>query len=486
MERSRGTIRAKRERVFPVRLLIIAVCFALSGASAMAADDQTSVPVTGVSTTIGLTLPGARPRTIELDAPTLFHTLTSDFFLQDDGTIFVQTGDIPAMWLRDSSAQALPYTRFISAYPQLEPVMRGVIARDTKNILISAYANAFTAAYKIWEEKWEVDSLAYPALLIWTYWQYTGDRSIFTTRLRWAFLHIVSTYECEQRHRTCSRYRSRFLQNDGSGASYADTGMIWGAFRPSDDPVRYPFNIPQQMFAARSLDYLASLSEIGYNDDGLAFRARELAAAIRMGVDQFAQVYDFRFGWLYAYEVDGAGNAQLMDDANLPNLLAAPYLRTVASRDALYIASRRFSLSNANPYYYRGRYAAGLGSPHTPTGWIWPLGIISAAITSRTSGEVGEALAQLRAVDGSKGLFYESVDPDRPWHFTRGEFGWANALYAELIFRSVARLPANATQPGGLPDVLGRDSRTPAITSDIESWRAAATIYTALTRILSD
>lgn len=441
---------------------------------------------TAGGTSIALYLPGMRPRTLQLDAATLFHTLASDFFLEDDGTIYVQTGDIPAMWLRDSSAQTLPYLRFVDAYQQLSLVTRGVIARNAKNILISSYANAFTSGYKVWEEKWEVDSLAYPVSLIDTYWNNTHDRSIFTKRLHWALTHIVETYECEQQHRSCSHYRSPYLSNHGSGPDFAYTGMIWSAFRPSDDPVRYPFNIPQQMFSARALEQLAHLVEVGYGDAKLSFQARELAAAVLMGVDQFSHVYDFRYGWMYAYEVDGRGGVALMDDANLPNLLALPVLQLAAPNDPLYTNSRRFSLSFADPYYYRGKYAAGLGSSHTPTGWVWPLGLIAQGLTATTVNEVVESLVELRAVDGASGLLYESVDPDRPWHFTRSEFGWANAAYAELIFRSVADIHPAPDPSRYAFGLLPLDIHTPHITTTIEQWRAAATIYSALTRILAD
>lgn len=467
------------------RLLSIWLCLSLLAAPAMASPVAYTVPLSAQSTTIGLTLPGIRPRQIELDAPTLFHTITTDFLLQDDGTMYVQSGDIPAMWLRDSSAQTYPYLRFINSYQQLDYVTHGVIERNARNILVDSYANAFTAGYKVWEEKWEVDSLAYASTLLTGYWQLTHDRAILTPRLRWSIVHIIENYECEQQHRTCSHYRSRFLTNHGSGAAYDDTGMIWGAFRPSDDAVRYPFNIPQELFAAHALNALARFIDDVYGDSALAFRARELAAAVLWGVDRFGRMYDFRFGWIYAYEVDGKGGAALMDDANLPDLVALSLFQLTAGDDPLYQNTRRFSLSTANPYYYRGRYAAGLGSPHTPTGWVWPLALAATGITASTVNEVVESLEQLRAIDGEKGLLFESVDPNRPWHFTRSSFGWANAMYAELVFRSVADLhqvPAETDEFALLPSLI----HTPHITAPMEKWRAAATIYSALTRILRD
>jgi meiotically up-regulated gene 157 (Mug157) protein len=438
------------------------------------------------NTTISLTLPGMRQRTLEINADTLFHTLFSDFAPQDDGTTYVETGDIPAMWLRDSSAQAFPYVRFVTTYPQLRPIILGVIQRNARNILTDPYANAFTRAYKIWEEKWEVDSLAHTVLLDWEYWIETKDRAMFTTQLHWAFEHIVSTYRCEQQHDACSRYRSAFLPNHGTGAACAaNTGMIWGAFRPSDDPVRYPYNIPQEMFAAHEMDELAVLAIDGWGDQRLAATARALADEIRVGVSQYGEVYDFRYGWMYAYEVDGLGNFMLMDDANMPNLLTLPYFGLIGRFDPVYVNTRRFSLSPDDPYWYQGRYGDGLGSSHTRTGWVWPIGIIGEALTATTAAEVGDRLAELRALDGGSGLFYESINPDEPWHYTRSEFGWANALYAELIFRCVAGLPAAPATVPALARVYPPSYTPPRITTDLEALQASATIYQSLESILS-
>jgi len=203
--------------------------------------------------TINVTLSGATPTVLRVDADTLFHTVASDFFLQDDGEMYVQTGDIPAMWLRDSSAQTYPYVRFANEIPSFRPIIRAVIERNARNVLTDPHANAFTAGFKVWEEKWEPDSLGYPVTLTYAYWTRTHDRAIFTPHVRWALEHTLATYECEIHHESCSDYRSRYLPNHGTGAAYAETGMVWGAFRPSDDRVKYPFNIPQNMFASVAL-----------------------------------------------------------------------------------------------------------------------------------------------------------------------------------------------------------------------------------------
>jgi uncharacterized protein len=395
----------------------------------------------------------------------LFHTLQVDFFNEDDQTVYVQTGDIPAMWLRDSAAQVRPYIRFAPIAPRLAASIRGVIARDGKNILVDSYANAFTAGYKVWEEKWEVDSLAYPMRMMWYYWQTTGDRSIFTLRLHWAFAHVLNAFSCEQQHATCSSYRTRFLSNGGAGAPFGYTGMIWSAFRPSDDPVRYPYNIPQQVLAADALDDLADMENVGYRDGAAAARASTMAAQIRSGIARFGVVHDIGYGTLMAYEVDGLGNYELMDDANTPSLLSLPYFRVGYAGTVLYLRTRAFVLSTANPYYYSGKYATGEGSPHTPTGWVWPMALVMQALTARDPSETQRLISRVRSTRGADGFLHESFDPNNPFHYTRASFGWANGLFAELEFRTYGGFPS---APNSAP--------TPVLASPIESWEFAARV----------
>ncbi|HEY5339622.1 MAG TPA: glycoside hydrolase family 125 protein, partial [Candidatus Aquilonibacter sp.] len=181
--------------------------------------------------------------------------------------------------------------------------------------LIDPYANAFTAGYRVWEHKWEVDSLTYPMLLTWAYYARTHDRRIFSSRLHDAMRRIVATYACEQRHAECSHYH--YPGTPTGGVPY--TGMIWGAFRPSDDSVTYGFNIPQQMGALIALEDLGTLAVIGFNDTQLAAQAAALHVAVAAGIDRYGSVYNFRYGWIYAFEVDGRGRSIEMDDANMPN-----------------------------------------------------------------------------------------------------------------------------------------------------------------------
>jgi meiotically up-regulated gene 157 (Mug157) protein len=383
---------------------------------------------------------GKRARAIQTDS--LFHTLFADFYLEDDATTYVQTGDIPAMWLRDSAAQTIPYVRFQRTFPILRRRFSGVIERDARAINIDVYANAFQETYHAWERKWEVDSIAWPVLLTNVYWRQTRDRSIFTEELHVALRQIVYTYRCEEHHMKCNRYR--YLYRTYSDDRYNDnTGLIWGAFRPSDDPVQYRFNIPQNAIAAIALRSIAELAIAGYNDVDLAMHARAIEQRVVTGIFQYGRYHDpLTQQWMYAYETDGYGRYNLMDDANIPNLTTLPYLDWCSTYNATYLNTRAFTLSKNNPWYFTGAYAAGLGSPHTPYGYVWPLGIIGRALTATSTNEIATAITTLAETDSESGMIHESFYPDGYWRFTRAEFGWANALYADLLFRTIAGFDA--------------------------------------------
>ncbi len=422
----------------------------------LAAIVVTAFPAAAGAQTLVVPLTGRRVRDIE--TASLFHTLFTDFFLEDDNTTYVQTGDIPAMWLRDSAAQTIPYVRYQSAYPILRSRFAGVIERNARNINTDAYANAFRADYTVWERKWEIDSLAWPVILTSIYLRHTRDRTVLTPELHVALRMIVVTYGCEERHRFCSRYT--FEPTQPTSHDYNEnTGMIWGAFRPSDDPVQYRFNIPQNAIAVVALRDIAELA-LGYGDRELAQNARALGARVETGIAEYGRFFDpTRRQWMYPFETDGLGHYNLMDDANIPNLTTLPYVDWSSSFDPTYLSTRRFALSMDNPYYFSGKYATGLGSPHTPYGWVWPLGIIGRALTATSSNEVAESITTLAETDSETGMIHESFYPDGYWRFTRPEFGWANALYAELLFRSLAG--DSATQFAADGPILPFETRTP-------------------------
>lgn len=454
-----------------IRTLRAALCALLAFALALPARaERLVIPLTGHR---------ARPT----QARTLFHTLFSDFFSEADNTTYVQTGDIPAMWLRDSAAQTLPYVRFAQAFPILAVRFSGVVERDARNITVDPYANAFNTNYVVWEEKWEVDSLAWPVLLAWVYRERTGHRNIYTPQLHRAFRTIVGTYRCEQLHATCSRYS--FPGVDTRGRFNPNTGMIWTAFRPSDDRVKYHFNIPQEMIAVVALRDLARMAIDGYGDRNLANEADSIATQVYQGIVRYGMVPAPDGGWMYVYETDGLGHDLLMDDANVPDLTSMPYLGWCSAYDPAYVNTRNYVLSAKNPWYFSGAYAQGLGSPHTPAGFVWPLGIITRALTATSSAEVAESITMLAETDASDGLMHESFWPNGYWLFTRADFGWANALYAELIFRTVGGFSGTAFLPDERTIVPGEiRSATPPITAQHNQLRNAAVIYSALGELL--
>ncbi len=414
----------------------------------------------------------------------MLHTLLHDVFSEADGTVYVQTGDIPAMWLRDSVAQIKPYVPFVTDIPALAPLVRGVIERNARNVTADPYANAFSANYRVWERKWEVDSLAYHVLLAAEYWKASGDRALFTPALHRSLERVVQTYGCEQSHARCSSYTHAASSRRSGSAGVAETGMLWSAFRPSDDATELPFNIPQQMFAAVALRDLAELSDTGFSDAALAGRAREMAAPLESAIERYGRAYDFRYGWVYAYEVDGAGRTLLMDDANVPNLLSAPLIGYVSADDPTYLNTRRFVLSPANPYYYSGRIAAGIGSSHTRRGYAWPLAIATRAMTARNRAEVAEQLTLLATTATADGLVHESFDVDDANRFSRLQFGWANALYAELLLRTAgASWNGAQTFEHGLRSV--EHEAMPVLVDGVAAWENRAAFSAALATLFA-
>jgi meiotically up-regulated gene 157 (Mug157) protein len=357
---------------------------------------------------------------------------------QQDGTTYVSTGDIEAEWLRDASAVMEPYISQASSDERVAEALRGVVAREGRYILLDPYANAFSSDYKVVERKFEVDSLLYPIWLADKYWRATGDRSIFTPQLNQAFDRVLSTLRTEQHHDQRSHYRHPDLANGGKGSWVHYTGMIWTGFRPSDDPARYQYNIPDNMFAAVVLRHLCDIERDVYRDRKKAMNAWGLAVQVQDGIQRYALVDDGSNGKIYAYEVDGYGHTNLMDDANIPSLLSIPYFQYLPVDDAIYQNTRRFVLSDRDPYYYQGKYASGVGSPHTPHGYIWPLSLIVEALTSRDPVEIARVMSYIGASDIGDHRLHESFNADWPEAFTRDDFAWPNALYGELVIRQKA------------------------------------------------
>ncbi|MGA2394490.1 MAG: glycoside hydrolase family 125 protein [Candidatus Lustribacter sp.] len=365
-----------------------------------------------------------------------------------DGTAYVKTGDIPAEWLRDASAQVRPYLFYAKNDPQVAQLLRGLIARMGKYLQIDPYANAFTLDYRVWEEKFELDSLAYPITLAWTYWKETGDATIFTPDLSLGFDKALATMEREQDHPKNSTYTHKELANGGKGNPVAYTGMIWSGFRPSDDACTYNFLIPSEMMAVVALGELDEIERDVYHNLIKSHEAAALRDEVQTGIQTYGVVFTPNYGYVYAYEVDGLNHANLMDDANIPSLLSAPYIGYTKASSFIYANTRRFLLSKDNPTYYSGKLASGIGSPHTNDGWVWPLAILMQGFTATNESEKRDVLNELLNSDPGDHLLHESFNPDDPEKYSRVDFGWPNALFSEYVmttFDGVPPLPVGST-----------------------------------------
>jgi hypothetical protein len=361
-----------------------------------------------------------------------------------DGTAYVKTGDIPAEWLRDASAQVRPYLFFAKSDMQVATLLRGIIAREGRYLQVDPYANAFTIDYGVWEEKFELDSLAYPIILAWSYWKATGDSSVFTGDESLGFDKALETMEREQDHGHNSRYTHRELRDDNGNPGpnpVAYTGMIWTGFRPSDDACKYNYLIPSEMMAVVALGDLEEVEQTVYRNLIKSNRAKTLRAEVQDGIQKYGEVFTPNYGYVYAYEVDGLGHQTLMDDANIPSLLSAPYLGYTKPDSFVYRNTRRFLLSKDNPYYYTGSVARGIGSAHTNDGYVWPLALIIQGLTATSEAERREVLAQLLASDPGDHLLHESFDPNDPDKFSRKDFGWPNALFSEFVMTEFNGVP---------------------------------------------
>ena len=401
----------------------------------------------------------ARPRLRQLFRSCYPNTLETTLEILEDGTVFLLTGDIPAMWLRDSTAQVTHYVPLAKEDAEVAGLIAGLLRRQFQYISIDPYANAFNREPNsrghqsdltdmnpwIWERKYEADSLCYPLRLAWLYWKATGDTAVFGQSFLDAASKILEVWTREQRHGTDSGYRFQRpgrdwksnLRNGGLGMPCSYTGMTWSGFRPSDDACTFGYLIPANMFAAVVLGYLHELlTHLGQPE--LAQKAAVLAEQIRFGIETYGTVLHPKYGWIYACETDGFGNCHMFDDANVPNLLSAPDLGYFGPDREIYQNTRRFILSEDNPYFYRGKYAEGIGSPHTPDGYIWHIGLSMQGLTADSGEEMRRVLHMLEQTDGNTGFMHESFDPNRPEVFTRPWFAWSNSLFAEFVEKCAA------------------------------------------------
>ena len=356
---------------------------------------------------------------------------------------FIITGDIPAMWLRDSTWQVKPL--FYSHDLEIINLLIELSKLQVQLFLKDPFANAFNPTPNgncwhkdfpdqspwVFERKFELDSWALILHLARMITQTYGRNDHVNDAFKEALTLMVTLAIQEQNHDSHTyrfardnRIAHDSLSHDGYGAPVGHTGMVYSAFRPSDDACKYGYLIPSNLFFLNELRSISQALKIS--------ESRKLCADIQDGINKFAL-----FNGRYAYEVDGLGNALFMDDANVPSLLSLPYLGALSDSDPIYLATRNFVLSKENPYFFTGRRAIGVGSQHTPTNHIWPIALAMEALTSSSSSRKLEVLHLLETTDAATGQMHESFHADDENIFTRAWFSWADMTYVELVLQSV-------------------------------------------------
>ena len=382
-----------------------------------------------------------------------FNTILTTLFFEEDGSAFVITGDIPAMWLRDSAAQVMQYLHFAKECPSVRDLIKAVLRKQFTFLLIDPYANAFNREANgmghvddiplispwVWERKFELDSLCYPLWLLSKYVQATGDESVADELFLRAFDKIISTFRTEQRHPTFSHYYHECVDRTpdkwcGSGTPVRENGLVWSGYRPSDDTCIYGYYLPGNMFICTVMTALRPLF-LRLGDETRAKKCESLTEDIRRAIDEIGATRTEDGTEIYALETDGLGHYNIMDDANIPNLLSMPYFHYPFADERLYRNTRALMLSKANPYYFEGKAITGIGSPHTPDGYVWPLSLIIQAMTSEDEEEIKRCVEMVASSTGGTYYIHEAVQKDDDTVYTRPWFAWANSLFADLILK---------------------------------------------------
>ena len=401
-----------------------------------------------------------KPRLAQVFAQCLPNTLDTTVKSAGENDSFVITGDIPALWLRDSSAQVWPYLRFLCEDPNLAAFVRGLLRRQFRCILIDPYANAFNfdAAEMspswskdetkmlpgVFERKYELNSLCYPLRLASGYYRATGDVRPFDALWLKTVRTILYTMLEQQRYgkddysflRVTDRMHDT-QSNRGTGHPARPCGLIASSFRASDDGTLFPFLIPDNFMAVNVLRTTAKILKQVNAEHALADSCLNLANTVEEAIGKHATTVLPGYGTIYAFEVDGYGNKLLMDDANIPSLLSLPYIADVPLTDSIYQNTRRYVLSHDNPYYFSGKAGQGIGGPHVGKDFVWPMSTIMQAMTSNDEQEIKACLQLLLHTDAGTGFMHEAYHKDDANNYTRTWFAWANTLFGELILKII-------------------------------------------------
>jgi meiotically up-regulated gene 157 (Mug157) protein len=367
----------------------------------------------------------------------------------ENGTVFCYTGDIQAMWLRDSSAQVLQYLQFMKVDKDVQNTVRGLLLKQFELIRRDPYANAFNEDGSVWERKFELDSLVYPLWLAKQYYDITGDSEIFNQFFLVTMDRLLTTLENEREHKD-SNYSIYSGDLDKGVNEFVNCGLIWSGYRPSDDVCHYKFFIPGNMFVVATLEDIAAVLEsVGLNGE-IKDRAVSLALSVREAIEKYGVYNHPKYGKMYAFEVDGSnGNVDsadgklLIDAANIPSLIAAPWLGYCEVDDATYQNTRKFVLSDDNPYYYVGEYASGIGDPHDMVGSTnnphketpvpWHMSIAMQGLTSTSQAEIDRCINYMTNTTGGTFVMHEAFNANDPTDYSRDYFTWPCSLYAHLV-----------------------------------------------------
>ena len=160
-------------------------------------------------------------------------------------------------------------------------------------------------------------------------------------------------------------YFTDTLSREGKGALVkGDIGLTWSGFRPSDDACTYGYLIPSNMFAVIVLGYLEEIEKIVYHSEQMQTEAACLRQQIEEGIGRYGIVETEDYGKIYAYEVDGFGQYNLMDDANIPSLLSLPYLGYRGDAEVIRNTRRLYFESRLTPITIGENFLWDWQSPH--------------------------------------------------------------------------------------------------------------------------
>ena len=378
----------------------------------------------------------------------------------------------------------LSYQSFLnsSQTPIFASLYRGVLNLQSRYIQTSPYCNSFqpptesgvnasinSAAandtvfptynnLSVFECKYELDSLASFLELSNAYHQATGDVQFFG-QFQWAsavqtVLNVAenmtqdTTYASDgavipssYTFQRLTFSASETLLNKGAGSPVkAGTGLVRSAFRPSDDSTLYQLFIPANMQFSHHLQGASEImAQIGNAD--LASKMQNMASTIQCAIESHGVYQDPIYGNIYAFEVDGYGSINSMDDANIPSLLAAPVYGYTNASSALYQATRAKILSSDNPYFMRGPVINSVGGPHVGPGYAWPMAAIVRVLTSDNETEITTTLREILSSTDGLGLIHESINTFNVSDWTRQWFSWANGLFGQAILDLEQRMP---------------------------------------------